>query len=210
MAAHLKTPAGSRQGLASTAPPTIAPPAATARRVRMLVVDDDDIFRTRLQKALAARSIETFAAANAADAQRLAREAKPQWALVDLRMPGMDGLELVRALHAMNEQMQIVVLTGYGTIATAVEAVRAGAADYLTKPVDTDQILAAFEKANNGDAEEPLLSADAQTPSLARVEWDYIHRVLSDCGGNISQAARKLGIHRRSLQRKLQKLPPLE
>ena len=176
----------------------------------MLVVDDDEIFRTRLQKALAARGIETFAAGNAADAQRLARESHPQWALVDLRMPGMGGLELVRALHAMDEQMQIVVLTGYGTIATAVEAVRAGAGDYLTKPVDTDQILAAFEKANNNDPEEPLLSSDAQTPSLARVEWDYIHRVLSDCGGNISQAARKLGIHRRSLQRKLQKLPPLE
>lgn len=176
----------------------------------MLVVDDDEIFRTRLQKALAARGIETFAAPSAAEAQRLARESRPQWALVDLRMPGMGGLELVRALHAMDEQMQIVVLTGYGTIATAVEAVRAGAADYLTKPVDTDQILGAFEKANNNDPEEPLTLPDAQTPSLARVEWDYIHRVLSDCGGNISQAARKLGIHRRSLQRKLQKLPPLE
>jgi two-component system response regulator RegA len=123
----------------------------------------------------------------------------------------MNGLELVRALHALDEEMQIVVLTGYGTIATAVESVRAGAADYLTKPVDTDQILAAFDRARgNGDAEEGLASGDAQTPSLARVEWDYIHRVLSDCGGNISQAARKLGIHRRSLQRKLQKLPPLE
>jgi two-component system response regulator RegA len=185
-------------------------PAAQVRTVRMLVVDDDDIFRTRLQRALAARGIETFAAANASEAQRVGKDVRPQWALVDLRMPGMNGLELVKALHAIDENMQIVVLTGYGTIATAVEAVRAGAADYLTKPVDTDQILAAFDKARgNGEAED-LASADAQTPSLARVEWDYIHRVLSDCGGNISQAARKLGIHRRSLQRKLQKLPPLE
>lgn len=177
----------------------------------MLVVDDDDIFRNRLQKALAARGIETFAAANGQEAQKLGREVRPQWALVDLRMPGMNGLELVKALHAIDENMQIVVLTGYGTIATAVEAVRAGAADYLTKPVDTDQIVAAFDKARgNGESEEALAPADAQTPSLARVEWDYIHRVLSDCGGNISQAARKLGIHRRSLQRKLQKLPPLE
>ena len=107
----------------------------------MLVVDDDEIFRTRLQKALAARGIETFAAANATEAQRLARESRPQWALVDLRMPGMGGLELVRALHALDEQMQIVVLTGYGTIATAVEAVRAGAGDYLTKPVDTEHLI---------------------------------------------------------------------
>src|SRR5688572_3663720 len=187
------------------------PPASQVRTFRMLVVDDDDIFRTRLQKALGARGIETFAAANAHDAQKLGRELRPQWALVDLRMPGMNGLELVRHLHAIDQEMQIVVLTGYGTIATAVEAVRAGAADYLTKPVDTDQILAAFDRARGAsDAEEGLNSGDGQTPSLARVEWDYIHRVLSDCGGNISQAARKLGIHRRSLQRKLQKLPPLE
>ena len=185
-------------------------PAVASRQVRMLVVDDDDIFRTRLQKALGARGIETFAAPNAHEARQLAREVRPHWALVDLRMPGMGGLELVRALHELDEEMQIVVLTGYGTIATAVEAVRAGAADYLTKPVDTDQILAAFDKAKGAESEEPVLGADGQTPSLARVEWDYIHRVLSDCGGNISQAARKLGIHRRSLQRKLQKLPPLE
>jgi two-component system response regulator RegA len=204
MAGNLKTSVSGRSlGSAAATPPTL-------RRVRMLVVDDDEIFRTRLQKALSARGIETFAAGNAADAQRLARENKPQWSLVDLRMPGMGGLELVRALRSLDDEMQIVVLTGYGTIATAVEAVRAGATDYLTKPVDTDQILGAFEKGNNADAEEPVIALDAQTPSLARVEWDYIHRVLSDCGGNISQAARKLGIHRRSLQRKLQKLPPLE
>lgn len=185
--------------------------ATASRVVRMLVVDDDDIFRLRLQRALGARGIETFAAANAEEAKRLGTEVRPQWALVDLRMPGTNGLDLVRALHAADPEMQIVVLTGYGTIATAVESVRAGAADYLTKPVDTDQILAAFDRATGAsDVDDLLMSGDAQTPSLARVEWDYIHRVLSDCGGNISQAARKLGIHRRSLQRKLQKLPPLE
>ena len=188
--------------------PAHAPPV---RRVRMLVADDDEIFRTRLLRALAARGLEVFGAATAAEAQRVARDVRPQWALVDLRMPGASGLELVRGLHAMDEAMQIVVLTGYGTIATAVEAVRAGAADYLTKPVDTEQIVAAFDKAAGGEGDEAVAAlVDAQTPSLARVEWDYIHRVLSDCGGNISQAARKLGIHRRSLQRKLQKLPPLE
>ena len=185
----------------------------TARGMKMLVVDDDEIFRNRLLRALTARGVETFSAPNAVEAEKVAKEARPQWALVDLRMPGMNGLELVKLLHGLDEEMQIVVLTGYGTIATAVESVRAGAADYLTKPVDCDQILAAFDKAeSSGDADDIYLttSPDAQTPSLARVEWDYIHRVLSDCGGNISQAARKLGIHRRSLQRKLQKLPPLE
>ena len=184
--------------------------------VRMLVVDDDDIFRTRLTRALTNRGLRVTAAANADEAERVAREHRPDWATVDLRMPGRGGLELVRALHAIDDQLQIVVLTGYGTIATAVEAVRAGAADYLTKPVDAEQILAAFERGEAAADAQPVAGvpqispAEAQTPSLARVEWDYIHRVLSDCGGNISQTARKLGIHRRSLQRKLQKLPPLE
>ena len=197
----------------SAAQSNVAHANVTARGMKMLVVDDDEIFRNRLLRALTARGVETFSAPNAAEAEKVAKEARPQWALVDLRMPGMNGLELVKLLHGLDDEMQIVVLTGYGTIATAVESVRAGAADYLTKPVDTDQILAAFDKAeSSGETDDVYLttSPDAQTPSLARVEWDYIHRVLSDCGGNISQAARKLGIHRRSLQRKLQKLPPLE
>lgn len=187
------------------------PSAAVNRRVRMLIVDDDDIFRTRLGRAFGNRSVDVAVAGNAEEGLKVARESRPQWALVDLRMPGMNGLELVRRLHAMDEEMQIVVLTGYGTIATAVEAVRAGASDYLTKPVDTEQILSAFDR-SYGYIEEPspVDSVGSQTPSLARVEWDYIHRVLSDCEGNISMAARKLGIHRRSLQRKLQKLPPLQ
>ena len=185
----------------------------------MLVVDDDEIFRTRLMRALSNRGLQTVAAGDADEAVRAAKTHKPDWATVDLRMPGRGGLTLVSELHALDDQMRIVVLTGYGTIATAVEAVRMGAADYLTKPVDTEQILAAFEKSEAKDADKPIRlpagvpqisPAEAQTPSLARVEWDYIHRVLADCGGNISQAARKLGIHRRSLQRKLQKLPPLE
>ncbi len=185
-------------------------------RLRMLVVDDDEMFRTRLVRAMSNRGLETASAADADGAERAAKEFKPDWASVDLRMPGRGGLDLVQSLHATDADMQIVVLTGYGTIATAVEAVKLGAADYLTKPVDADQILAAFEAAEAKAADRPLpnlpriKAAEAQTPSLARVEWDYIHRVLSDCGGNISQAARKLGIHRRSLQRKLHKLPPLE
>ncbi|MEL7238119.1 MAG: response regulator [Planctomycetota bacterium] len=178
----------------------------------MLVVDDDEIFRNRLVRAMTARGLETYAAANGGEALHVAREAKPHWATVDLRMPGEGGLEVVTNLAELDPELRIVVLTGYGTIATAVEAVRAGAADYLTKPVDAEQILAAFERAGGDEthSEEAITAAEAQTPSLARVEWDYIHRVLADCDGNISQAARKLGIHRRSLQRKLQKLPPLE
>ncbi|HEY7117170.1 MAG TPA: response regulator [Tepidisphaeraceae bacterium] len=176
---------------------------------RFLVVDDDASFRTRLVKALASRGYQAHGAATVDEAVDVAREVKPDAAVVDLRMPGgKSGLDLVPELVKRHPGVQIVVLTGYGSIATAVEAVRAGAINYLSKPLDADQILAAFETdgeghANNTDAVEA-------TPSLARVEWEHIQRILTDCDGNISLAARKLGIHRRSLQRKLSKLPPLE
>jgi len=127
--------------------------------------------------------------------------------VIDLRMPGMSGLDLVRELVTRHPAMHVVVLTGYGSIATAVEAVHRGALDYLQKPLDTDQILAAFDKEH--DAAEAAPTAET-TPSLARVEWEHIQRVLTDCEGNISLTARKLGLHRRSLQRKLGKFPPLE
>jgi two-component system response regulator RegA len=128
-----------------------------------------------------------------------AREESPEFALVDLRLPGESGLAVVRDLKALDASTVVVVLTGYGSIATAVESVKLGAASYLTKPADADQIVAAFEGTQPSD--------DAQAPSLARVEWEHIQRILSDCAGNVSQAARILGIHRRSLQRKLAKRP---
>jgi len=174
---------------------------------RILIVDDDATFRGRLNKALTSRGYQTFEAANFDEAITRAREAKPGRAIVDLKMPGKSGLELIAELARMDPDIQMVVLTGYGSIATAVEAVRLGAIDYLSKPLDTDQILAAFEK----DADSPTTLTDTTPPpSLARVEYEHIQRVLADCGGNISETARRLGIHRRSLQRKLGKLPPLE
>jgi two-component system response regulator RegA len=168
----------------------------------VLVVDDDDTFRTRLGKAFQDRGFEVRTAPSAEFAIRLARQDSPEFAVVDLRMPGASGLEVVRELHAIDPATAIVMLTGYGSIATAVEAVRAGAVHYLSKPVDIDQILAAFE----GKA-TPDVDGDHGVPSLARVEWEHIQRVLSDCDGNISRAARLLGLHRRSLQRKLSKDP---
>ena len=171
---------------------------------KFLVVDDDAAFRTRLVKALETRGLEAHAASNGADALELAATAKPQAAIVDMRMPGgMSGLDVVRELSGRYPEMQIVVLTGYGSIASAVEAVRLGAINYLQKPLDTEEILAAFDP--EGEA-----ATGPETPSLARVEWEHIQRVLADCQGNISLAARRLGLHRRSLQRKLGKLPPLE
>ena len=169
----------------------------------LLVVDDDAAFRDRLVRALAARGLSARGAGSARDALEFARQSTPQAAILDMRMPGVSGLDLIPALLELSPTMQIVVLTGYGSIATAVEAVRRGAMNYLIKPLDADQILAAF------DSEAAAVSAES-TPSLARVEWEHIQRILTDCEGNMSLAARRLGLHRRSLQRKLGKLPPLE
>lgn len=183
----------------------------------ILVVDDDAIFRTRLVRALSSRGYHTAEAGDVDSAIAQARQVKPARAIIDLRMPGKSGLDLISALMEIDESIQILVLTGYGSIATAVEAVRRGAIDYLNKPVDTEQILAVFDRKTPTAASSSAASAATSTsavndakPSLARVEWEHIQRVLSDCGGNISEAARQLGIHRRSLQRKLSKLPPLE
>jgi len=184
----------------------------------ILVVDDNETFRTRLVRAFADRGFDARGAADGEEALRRARAESPEYAVVDLRMPGDFGLDVVRALREVDEATRIVVLTGYGSIATAIEAIRIGAVDYLTKPADADQILAAFERQTTPLAAPPSSlrseSADDGTglenntvPSLARVEWEHIQRVLMDCGGNVSQAARALGLHRRSLQRKLAKRP---
>ncbi len=172
----------------------------------LLVVDDDEALRTRLVRAFAARGLEARGAANAEEALALAMADSPELAVVDLRMPGSSGLQLVRELVAIDRATRVVVLTGYGSIATALEAIRLGAVHYLTKPADADQILAAFEP-QVGARRQPRRSPPVEVASLARAEWEHIQRVLTDCGGNVSQAARLLGIHRRSLQRKLSKYP---
>jgi two-component system response regulator RegA len=142
-------------------------------------------------------------ATNYDEALEAARRETPECALVDLKLPGRSGLDVVRDLKALDSTTMVVVLTGYGSIATAVQSVKLGAHSYLTKPVDADQIAAAFGE--RGEAGEPSASPAVQT--LARVEWEHIQRVLADCDGNVSQAARLLGLHRRSLQRKLLKYP---
>jgi len=181
--------------------------AEEARAV--LVVDDDDVFRERLVAAFARRGYEARGARDGETALALARAESPEWAVVDLRLGGvMDGLAIVRGLLAIDPTTTLVVLTGYGSIATAIEALRAGARDYLTKPADLERIVAALE--GRGTVAPGVAAAAAvapATPSLARVEWEHIQRVLADCDGNVSQAARLLGVHRRSLQRKLAKFP---
>jgi two-component system response regulator RegA len=172
----------------------------------LLIVEDDDRLRTRLARALRERGYEVREAADYEGALAAAREESPEYVLVDLRIPGGgNGIDLVREVKAIDASTVVVVLTGYGSIATAVEAVRLGAAEYLTKPADVDQILAALNR-SAGSALPPDEPKHA-VPSLARVEWEHINRVLADCGGNVSEAARLLNIHRRSLQRKLGRFP---
>lgn len=168
-----------------------------------LLVDDDERFRERLLKAFRQRGLVAEGASGYEQALSLARTTRFQRALIDLRMPGQDGLSLLRALLQQDSELYVVVLTGFGSIATAVEAMQLGARNYLTKPCDADRILSAFSAEPAGEANEPVF----ETPSLARIEREHIERVLRECSGNISKTARVLGIHRRTLQYKLAKFP---
>ena len=155
-----------------------------------------------MAQAFESRGYDVTAAGDYDEAVASAEHDAPEFALVDLRLPGPSGLRVVEKLHAIDPSTAIVVLTGYGSIATALEAVKLGAKHYLTKPADADDVIGAF-----GDEAPADPSKAIEAPSLARVEWEHIQRVLTDCDGNISRAAKKLGIHRRSLQRKLAKYP---
>lgn len=168
----------------------------------LLLVDDDAAFRDALAPALTRRGFAVTVAKNADDAEEVARTRVFEYALVDVRMPGKSGITLVATLRSIDDGTRVVVLTGYGTIANAVAAMRAGAADYLTKPTDAETCAAALLGKPSTEAQSDDI------PSLDRVEWEYLQRVLADCDGNISDAARRLGMHRRSLQRKLSKVPP--
>ena len=171
-----------------------------------LLVDDDDTFRERVAKAMTRRGFNVVHAANADEAVTRAADAPIKRAVIDLRMPGESGLDLIPRLTELQPQMKVVVLTGYGSIATTQTALKRGAFAYLTKPCDVDGILAAFDdKETSDDKRLPI-----QPPSLAQVEWEHIQRVLNDCEGNISHAAKALGMNRRSLQRKLLKSPRLQ
>ncbi|HEY6052018.1 MAG TPA: response regulator [Thermoanaerobaculia bacterium] len=168
---------------------------------RILIVDDDEPFRLAMRNAFLRRGYEVSLAGNADEASVAIKQTTPEYAVVDLRMPGPGGLDVVRTLRALPNPPQVVVLTGYGTIGTAVEAVRLGAVNYLNKPADADEVEAALL------GKRPPPPVD-EVPSLDRQEWEYLNRILADCNGNISEAARRLKMHRRTLQRKLQKHPP--
>ncbi|MBW6520221.1 MAG: response regulator [Desulfoarculaceae bacterium] len=172
----------------------------------ILLVDDEDVFRQRLALAFHRRGFTVYEASDFDSAVGVLTESEPELALIDLRMPGRSGLELVAEAKRLRPEIKIVVLTGYGSIATASQAIKLGALYYLPKPADVDEILLAFSK--DDDLSITVDQDELTPPSLARVEWEHIQRVLADCDGNISEAARRLNIHRRSLQRKLFKHAP--
>ncbi|MEM6960271.1 MAG: response regulator [Myxococcota bacterium] len=171
----------------------------------ILLVDDDDRFRTRLEQAFRSRGYSVYAADCAASARSAVRDHSIDFVVLDLRLREESGLDLLADLLKCDPDLSIVLLTGYGSIATAIEAVKRGAIHYLTKPVDVDDILRVFTSAASRD--KAAVEIPATVPSLARVEWEHINAVLTDCEGNVTRAARALGMHRRTLQRKLAKYP---
>jgi two-component system, response regulator RegA len=170
----------------------------------ILLVDDDEVFRERLARSLRERGYGVDTAAGYDEALAATDGRRFDFAIVDLRMPGLSGLALIGPLLALSPGARIVVLTGYGSITSAVEALRLGAHDYLSKPVDAEQIIGAL----TGEAARPAETAPPTSPTLARAEWEHIQRILADTHNNISEAARRLGITRRTLQLKLKKYPP--
>jgi two-component system response regulator RegA len=173
----------------------------------VLIVDDDATFRQALAGSLRRRGFKVLVAGSVEEGISEAEAWKPDYATVDLVMPG-GGLALVEALVQSWPDMRVVVLTGFGSIATAVRAVKLGAVQYLTKPATAAQICAAF--LDEEPPEEPAASAEPQNLSLDVLEWEHLQRVLDETGGNVSEAARRLDMHRRTLQRKLRRGAPHE
>lgn len=177
----------------------------------ILIVEDDDTFSTTLRRALQRRGLAAEVAKSVTAALELAQAVIPARVILDLNLAGESGLGLIHRLLEINPGCRIVVLTGYASISTAVDAIKLGAAQYLAKPVDVDTLLRAFGHSLEGDPAVPAASTPAaisQTPmSVERMEWEHIQRVLREHNGNISATARALNMHRRTLQRKLLKRP---
>lgn len=168
----------------------------------LLLVDDDAVFCRVLRRALENRGFAVTVAHSVEQALPLAHANPPEYAIVDLKMGGASGLTLVEALHDLDPATRVVVLTGYASIATAVQAIKLGATHYLSKPANADEIVAAFSHRAAADSQ-----LEAQVLPLDRLEWEHLQRVLHEQQNNISSAARVLNMHRRTLQRKLRRLP---
>lgn len=180
---------------------------STQAQPSILLVDDSFVLRDRLAQAFEERGFRVCVAGDGDEGLAVYRREKTDYAVLDLRMPGKSGLTLIGELKKIREDVKILILSGFGSISTAIDAIRLGATNFLPKPADADDILNAFAR---GGIDVPVDAEETEipVPTLAQAEWEHIHRVLSDCSGNISEAARRLGIHRRSLQRKLRKRAP--
>ncbi len=173
---------------------------------KILIIDDDEHFVRTLNRSLSRQGHETATATDAAAARRQCQQFKPDWATLDLRMEQESGLNLIPDLLAIHPELRIVMLTGYASIATAVEAVKLGAYNYLHKPATLSELLKAFgEESNTATTPAP---EPENLMSVERLEWEHIQRVLTENNGNVSATARALNMHRRTLQRKLQKHAP--
>lgn len=167
----------------------------------LVIVEDDDAFARTLRRSFERRGYAVLTAASHEALVALLADHRPGYAVVDLKLGGASGLICVQTLRASDAHMRIVVLTGFASIATAVEAIKLGASHYLAKPSNTDDIEAAFAR-EDGNAEAPI---DGRASSIKTVEWEHIHQTLVETDFNISEAARRLGMHRRTLARKLEK-----
>ncbi|ATJ82879.1 response regulator transcription factor [Halomonas beimenensis] len=170
---------------------------------RLLIIDDDEMFCHVLHRAMSRRGYEVLVAHDSAEALSLARQHRPGLATLDLKLEQESGLKLLPELLELVPDCRVVVLTGYSSIATAVEAIKLGAVNYLCKPADADEVLTALAR-EEGD---PQAEVAEHPPSINRLTWEHIQKVLQEHDGNISATARALGMHRRTLQRKLQKRP---
>ena len=167
----------------------------------LIIVEDDEAFARTLKRSFERRQYQVLVAHDHAALETLLAERRPGYAVVDLKLAGASGLVCVQALRAASAEMRIVVLTGFASIATAVEAIKLGASYYLAKPSTTDDIEAAFAR-EDGD---PDASISERKSSIKIVEWEHIHQTLVETDFNISETARRLGMHRRTLARKLEK-----
>ena len=173
---------------------------------QVLIIDDDETFCNVLAKSLSRRGYTVVTTSQPNSVENMIREFRPAFAVIDLRIGCDSGLAVLQNIMKLNPHIHSIILTGYASIATAVEAIKSGAVHYLTKPASPDDIIRAFT--NTKDNDHSLVSN--KPLSIKRLEWEHINRVLKDHQGNISAAARALGMHRRSLQRKLQKHPSKE
>ena len=180
-----------------------SPSIETSDDPSLLIVDDDTIFCGVLAKAMTKRGFSVHCAHTIEQAMVYAETSTPEYAIIDLKLSSDSGLTFVEKLSTLDPGTRIVMLTGYASVATAVEAIKLGATHYLAKPVDADEIMAAFER-TTGNTDTPISTSPL---SVGRLEWEYIHRILNENDNNISVTARILNMHRRTLQRKLAKKP---